>query len=497
MNSKKLTLISLILMIFTSVFGFANIPRAFLKMGYASIPWYILSAITFFLPYAFMMAEFGAAYKDSKGGIYAWMANSIGPKMAFIGTFMWYTSYLIWMVSVSSSIWIPFSNAIWGADITPTWNFMGLKSTQVIGILGALWILFVTFFASRGLDKIKKITSIGGSAVALLNIVLLLGGIIILIANKGQLAEPIRGLSSFTSSPNVSNPGNIITIFAFLVYAVFAYGGTEAVGGLVDQTDDPIHTFPKGLTIAAFIIAIGYSLGIFTVGIFSNWDTVFNSENVHLGNAAYVTMANLGYMLGSSLGATESVSVEIGRWFSRFSGLSMFLALSGAFFTLIYSPLKQLIEGTPAKIWPGKLSKITDDMPQYAMWIQGFVVIAIILLVSFGGENAEAFFDKLTLMTNVAMTIPYMFLSIAYWFFKNNPNIEKPFELFRGKALVTFITIIVTFTVGFANFFTIIEPSLNGNLSSTIWSIVGPVFFSIIALLLYSRYERISSSEVK
>ena len=53
-NSKKLTLIALILMIFTEVFGFANMPRAFLLMGYSSIPWYIISGIAFFIPYSFL-----------------------------------------------------------------------------------------------------------------------------------------------------------------------------------------------------------------------------------------------------------------------------------------------------------------------------------------------------------------------------------------------------------------------------------------------------------
>ena len=48
-NKDKLTLSALILMIFTSVFGFNNIPRAFYLMGYSAIPWYIFSAIFFFL----------------------------------------------------------------------------------------------------------------------------------------------------------------------------------------------------------------------------------------------------------------------------------------------------------------------------------------------------------------------------------------------------------------------------------------------------------------
>ena len=178
-QAKKLTLVSLILMIFTSVFGFANMPRAFYLMGYSAIPWYILSAVLFFIPYAFMMAEYGAAYKKETGGIYSWMEKSVGSKYAFIGTFMWYASYIIWMVNVSTTLWIPLSNAIFGSDRTAELSFLGLSSTQCLGILGCLWILFVTFIASKGVEKITKVTSVGGTAVALMNVVLLLGGIIV------------------------------------------------------------------------------------------------------------------------------------------------------------------------------------------------------------------------------------------------------------------------------------------------------------------------------
>ena len=121
-SSSKLTLVSLILMIFTSVFGFNNMPRSFYLMGYSAIPWYILSGITFFIPFAFMMAEFGSAFKDQKGGIYSWMEKSVGIKYAFVGTFMWYASYVVWMVNICSSIWIPFSNTIFGRDATGAWT---------------------------------------------------------------------------------------------------------------------------------------------------------------------------------------------------------------------------------------------------------------------------------------------------------------------------------------------------------------------------------------
>ena len=53
-------------MIFTSVFGFANSPSAYYLMGYSAIPFYIFSALLFFIPFALMMAEMGAAYRKEE-----------------------------------------------------------------------------------------------------------------------------------------------------------------------------------------------------------------------------------------------------------------------------------------------------------------------------------------------------------------------------------------------------------------------------------------------
>lgn len=488
-NAKKLSLVPFILMIFTSVFGFANMPRSFFLMGYSAIPWYILSGITFFIPFAFMLSEYGSAFKEEKGGIYSWMEKSVGPKYAFVGTFMWYASYVVWMVNVAQSIWIPFSYAIFGEDKTSQWVAFGLKSTQVRGVMGILWILLITFTASKGLDKIKKITSVGGSAIAFLNVFLLIGGLVVLILNKGHLAEPITGMTSFVTSPNPDYTSGI-SILSFLVFAIFAYGGIEVVGGLVDQTENPEVTFPKGIAIASGIITLGYSLGIFICGIFTNWKEVLSSPNVHMGNVAYVVMKNLGYQIGQSLSLSQDVSITIGTWIARFVGLSMFLALTGAFFTLSYAPLKQIIEGTPKKLWPGKMGEIEGGMPRQALKVQCIIAIVFILLISFGGEGASAFFKKLVLMTNVAMTIPNLFIAGAFPAFKKNKNIEKPFVMFKTYKGSLIATILILVTVGFANIFTIIEPAVHGDLPSTIWMIVGPIVFSVVALVMYYLYER-------
>lgn len=98
-SSTKIKLGALVLMIFSSIFGFSNSLTAFYQMGYASIIWYIVTAILFFLPSALMFAEYGASFKAAKGGIFSWLRGSIGEKPAFIGTFIWLAAWVIWLVS--------------------------------------------------------------------------------------------------------------------------------------------------------------------------------------------------------------------------------------------------------------------------------------------------------------------------------------------------------------------------------------------------------------
>ncbi|WP_271295104.1 amino acid permease, partial [Weissella confusa] len=170
MDKKKIGLGALIMMMFTTIFGFANGPVAFERMGYAAIIWYILGALLFFLPTSMMYAEFGASFKDAKGGIYSWMERSLGKKVAFIATFIGLASWVIWMISVSQKVWIPLSTLIFGKDMTTTWSLFGLNGGQTVGVLAVLFILVVAYFVTRGVKSISRISAMGGMFVMALNV---------------------------------------------------------------------------------------------------------------------------------------------------------------------------------------------------------------------------------------------------------------------------------------------------------------------------------------
>ena len=141
------------------------------------------------------------------------------------------------------------------------------------------------------------------------------------------------------------------------------------------------------------------------------------------------------------------------------------------------------------------MSETKDGMPINAMKIQAIIAIVIILIISFGGSSGSEFFNILALMTNVAMTIPYIFLAAAFPLFKKKQlagEADKPFVVYKSYGIALTVSIIVIIMVGFANVFTIIEPSIDqGGISTeTIFMLAGPILFTVIAFILYYLYER-------
>ena len=368
-----------------------------------------------------------------------------------------------------------------------------MNSTQVVGLLACVWMIIVTLVSIKGVKGIVKITSLGGIAVTSLNVVLIVISGIILVLNGGHLAQPFNHILH-SPNPSYQSP---IGLLGFAVFAIFAYGGLEAVGGMVDKTKNPEKTFPKGVVLSALIISVGYALGIFLWGVSTNWQDVLSGDSTNLGNISYVMMNNLGYVLGDAMGLGHGAAISMGNWFARYTGLGMFLAYSGAFFTLTYSPLKTLIMGTPKKLWPKKFTELNENgMPSFAMWVQCAIVVAIILIASFATPDPSAFYNILTLMANVSMTLPYLFLIYAFPKFKQKQGLDRPFEVYKSKSMTMIISVVVFLLVLGANVFTIFQPIIEGaGARDTLWMIAGPVGFTVVGIILYQNYVRRSKAE--
>lgn len=488
-NSVKIKTGSLVLMIFSAIFGFSNSLTAFYQMGYSSIIWYILTAIFFFVPSALMFAEYGASFKGAKGGIFSWLRGSVSEKTAFVGTFIWLAAWVVWLVSSTQFFLVSVSTAIWGHDTTQSWHLGPIGSTQLLGILEVVFLVVVTFCAARGIDKIKAVSNIGGVFTLAIAIGFMVVSALVFILNHGQLAEPLTA-ANLTHSPNPAFQSPIAVV-SFIVYALFAYGGLETSAGVIDSVDKPEKTFPKGLIISMILMTALYVLNILMCGVAVNWNHSLSGKNVDLANVEYVLINNLGVVTGHALGLSSSASLGLGAAFSRFAGIADVLAGISAAFLMVYSPVKSFIEGCDPKLLPKKLTKVNKhNMPEYAMWLQAIIVSVIILFISFGGNAAGQFYTILMDMMNVSSSAPYLFLIGAFPFFKMKKDLDRPFVFINNMKLVWAMTIIVWLVVAVGIVFTCIEPLFTHDYATSFWTAIGPVAFGVVAWVYYTYQER-------
>lgn len=491
-NSVKIKTGSLVLMIFSAIFGFSNSLTAFYQMGYSSIIWYILTAIFFFVPSALMFAEYGASFKGAKGGIFSWLRGSVSEKTAFVGTFIWLAAWVIWLVSSTQFFLVSVSTAIWGHDTTQSWHLGPISSTQLLGILEVFFLVVVTFCAAKGIDKIKVVSNIGGVFTLAIAIGFMVVSALVFVFNHCKLAEPLT-INNLTHSPNPSFQSPI-AIVSFIVYALFAYGGLETTAGVIDSVDKPEKTFPKGLIISMILMTALYVLNILMCGVAVNWNHSLAGKNVDLANVEYVLINNLGVVTGHALGLSSSAALSLGAAFSRFAGIADVLAGISAAFLMVYSPIKSFIEGCDSRLLPSHLTKLNKhNMPEHAMWVQAIVVSVVILFISFGGNGAQQFYTILMDMMNVSSSAPYLFLIGAYPFFKMKKDLDRPFIFVKNMKLVWIITIIVWLVVAVGIIFTCIEPLFTHDYATSFWTAIGPVAFGLIGWFWYSSVAKKSN----
>lgn len=128
-----------------------------------------LAAIFFFLPTSLMFAEYGSSLKEARGGLFIHgLKRQLVRRAAFIGTFIWLASWIVWMVSTAAKVWIPFSTFLQGSNQTTNTAFYRVKRDSSRRCFRRALDFGVNLLSSRGIDKIQKFASFSGMAVAFL-----------------------------------------------------------------------------------------------------------------------------------------------------------------------------------------------------------------------------------------------------------------------------------------------------------------------------------------
>jgi len=418
-----LSLWTLVMLIFVPTFGFNNITSNGVALGPAAVPSWMLVCIFYFLPLTAIIAELASVNEHKSGGIYSWIATSLGHRWAFFGTWSYFIANLFYLQFVFARIPVMTSWALFGENRFTDANI------ELLPYYSILLCLILTWIASRGVRSFSKLSNLGGKLTFVVT-----GGFIVF-----AFLAYLKGTPSATEFTVESMmPDFSTSYFATFSWLLLAVAGAEVAGTYIHEVENPLRNFPRGVIMATMLVGVAYILGSFAVGLVAPPEVLAEAG---LKDAIFVVHK----LLAESFGVNGILVV-------RLFALILVVTSVAAYVVWIESPLRAMFSEVPEGTFPEILTrKNADGGLSHALWIQAGVVIVLIAIPLIGLESIDAFFRLVTDLTALSLVIPYMILAAAYLVFRKNNN-PGPFTMMRSNKLALGVAM-GTLVISIAAFF--------------------------------------------
>lgn len=489
MNEKQtnISFQKTVLIIATTVFSFSSSTTAFFTMGLHSLPWLALAAFFYFIPFAIINSEFTSAYPKAKGSLYQWISENLSQRLAFITSFIWYSSYFIWMMSLFLKLWIPFSVLLFGQDISKLTTVFGLPTKWVLTILSLFGVCLLTWIINHGFVKIVRCLYLSGVLMVGLVCLTVVSNLVLAIRQPEQILPNLESSINSGSFFETQNLTGIFAQFPFFIFAITAFGGLDTVSSLVEKLGNQRNKFSKAVLLGGIFILLFYFLDILSWAMGSNFASVRQLTNQHLGNLMYGLMALLSDEISQSFGLSVAHTNLLNQFYIRYTALTLFTAYIGLLATIGYAPLKVLISSTGSHFFhPSLLQKNRYGVLNRAINIQAGIISLFVFALSIGTPFISSLYNQLTLMTNLSRSLPYFLIALAYPYFKRNFQgdylkiVQKNWQI---KMIMSSVMLTIALAIGFEIYATWIDEGW----LSVFFLLIGPIGAGLIANQLYQR----------
>lgn len=386
---KKMNYQALALMGFTTVWGFGNVVNNYANQGLSVVTSWVLILAFYFLPYALMVGEMGGTYRREEGGLSAWVKLSTSkPMLAFFVGWTYWVVHIPYLAQKPQNVliaagWIFYQN---GTDIKAI-------SPWIIQFGSLAVFLGFMYLASRGINSLKSIGAMAGTAMFVMGILYILMTV---------AAPSLRGVVPATHewSWHTMVPKFDFTYFTTISMLVFAVGGCEKISPYVNELGKPDKDFPRAMILVAVMVGISALLGSLAMGIMFNGVDVPNDLKM---NGQYYAFAKLGayYGVGNSLLVLYALAQAIGQ-------ISVMMIS-------IDAPLRMLIGDGNKDYIPKALTKTN----RYGMLTNGYkmtgVLVSILIIVPvLGIGDLNTLYNWLLDLNSFVMPLRYLWVFVAY-----------------------------------------------------------------------------------
>ncbi|MCU1646466.1 MAG: putative transporter [Nocardia sp.] len=451
-TTKYMSWVTLALMTTSSVASLRSSPTMAVY-GLACVFLYLIPAVLFLLPTAFVAAELASGWA---GGVYKWVGEGLSQPMGFLAvwcqfamTIFYYPSLLAYVASTFAYI------------INPS---LAANGTYVaIVIITIYWV--AVFVSSQGTKTVAGLSSMGLIIGTLIPGVLLVVLGLVFLAQGNPSAAPMDSGHLLPAWTGVASLVLIVNNF-------LSYAGMEMNAVHVSSLKNPGKEYPK-----AMAMAVGLVLLIFIVpAVVISW--VVPSKNLSL--TAGVMQAFDGFFNHFDIGFLTPIL-----------GVMLVAAALGGMLTWLAGPSKGLLLiGRQEGYLPPILTRLNKHGVQQNMLVaQGVVTTLLALLYAFIPDVSSAYWILSVITTQVYLIMYVLMFAAAIRLRRNQPDHPRGY---RAPALVALCGLGATssaaaFLIGF------VPPSQYGSGNGLSYVVLIGLGMGIVGLLipyLFLRFRK-------
>jgi amino acid transporter len=459
MAPKKISLLSLVLLIVAAIDSIRNLPASAL-FGSALIFFFIFSAIVFLIPTSLVAAELSATFPE-KGGVYHWVKTAFGEKWAmaaiwlqWINTMVWYPTILSFIAGTAAYLVNP--------DLAQN------KWYLILCILTVFW--GITLINLRGIHMSAKINSfcvlIG--TVFPMFFLIILGGVWVFSGHPLQIS-----LQPDQLFPSLGQTTNWISLIAIMA----SFLGIELSGVHVNEIRKPQRNFPKAVLYSSLFILLSMVFGSLSIAF------VLPEKEINLVAGVIQVFSNLFDAFGlKPLTPVLTVLIVVGS--------------IGGITNWLISPAKGLLHAAEFGYLPRLFMRKNKQGVAQNILICQAILVSLLCLIFLLVPSVNAFYWFLTALSTELYMIMYILMFFAafrlHYKYVNRP---KVFKIPGGTSgmwatcLLGLFGCLCTITV---SFFPPSNINIGSNLRYVLMICVGNVL-SISPVLLFYLYKKLST----
>lgn len=419
-HTSTIGLLALVLLISGAIDSVRNLPATAL-FGSELIFFFIVSAIVFLIPVAFVSAELSAMWSDDEGGVYSWVRHAFGEKWAF---------FTIWLQWINTMVWYPSIISFFAGTAAYFINpeLASHKGYIVSVIIVVFWSM--TWVTLRGVHASARFAGF----CAVFGMLIPMGVIIglgVLWMCQGKPLQVDFSLESLV--PHFGNNASWISLTAIMT----SFLGMELASVHVNQVKDPRKTFPKAIFYSVLLILATMILGSLAIAV------VMPQKDINL-------------VAGVMQAFTHFFAVYHLEWLMPVLTAMLLIGSLGGMINWIISPIKGLLKAAENGFMPPFLTKRNEHGVPSRLLIMQAILVTVLCSAFLLIPSVNGIYWLLTALSTQLYMLMYVMMFLAAMYIKKKyAHHERPFVVPGGKAGYYLTCVLglfgcaVTLTVGF------------------------------------------------